>query len=114
MVAVSRAIGPKRALEMLFTGDPIDARTALEWGLVNRVVAAEALAPETARLARAAARGSAASKAIGKRAFYDTIDLDLQAAYAHACEVMASSSMREEAREAMRTFLERRRGRSSR
>lgn len=109
MVAVSRAIGPKRALEMLFTGDAIDARTALEWGLVNRVVAADALAAEAARLARAAGRGSVTSKAIGKHAYYDTIDLDLEAAYAHASEVMATSSMREEAREAMRVFLERRR-----
>jgi len=109
MVAVSRAIGRKRALEMLFTGDPIDAETALAWGLVNRIVPPEALAEETARLARAASRGSRASKAIGKRAYYDTIDLDLEAAYAHASEVMAESSMREEAREAMRAFLEKRR-----
>jgi enoyl-CoA hydratase/carnithine racemase len=109
MVAVSRALGPKRALELLFTGEPIDARTAAEWGLVNRVVAADKLADETARLARAAGRGSRTSKAIGKRAFYDTVDLDLGAAYAHASEVMAASSMRTEAREAMHAFLERRR-----
>ena len=109
MVAVSRAVGRKRALEMLFTGEPIDARTALAWGLVNRVVPAEELLSEAARLARAGSRGSTASKAIGKRAFYDTIDLDLEAAYGRACEVMAQSSMREEAREAMRSFLERRR-----
>jgi enoyl-CoA hydratase/carnithine racemase len=94
---------------MLFTGDPIDAPTALAWGLVNRVVPAEALAEETARLARASGRGSVASKAIGKKAYYDTIDLDVDAAYAHANEVMAASSMREEARDAMRAFLERRR-----
>jgi len=112
MVAVSRALGRKRALEMLFTGEPIDARTALEWGLVNRVVPAAALAEETARLARAAGRGSPASKAIGKRAFYDTIDLDCRAAYAHASEVMATSSMRPEARKAMETFLERRKDKS--
>jgi len=109
MVAVSRAVGPKRALEMLFTGDAIDARTALAWGLVNRVVPASELEAETARLARAASRGSTASKAIGKRAFYDTIDRDVAAAYEHACEVMAQSSMREEAREAMQRFLDRRR-----
>jgi enoyl-CoA hydratase/carnithine racemase len=109
MVEVSRAVGRKRALEMLFTGDPIDARTALEWGLVNRVVPFAVLADEAARLARSAARGSVESKAIGKRAFYDTIDLDLEAAYAHASEVMATSSMREEAREAMHAFLDRRR-----
>lgn len=113
MVAVSRAVGRKRALEMLFTGDPIDARTALDWGLVNRVVPAEALVAEAARLARAASRGSVASKAIGKRAFYDTIDLEIEAAYTHASEVMAQSSLREEAREAMRAFLERRRSGSA-
>jgi enoyl-CoA hydratase/carnithine racemase len=109
MVAVSRAIGHKRALELLFTGDAIDAPTALAWGLVNRVVAADALADETARLARGASRGSTASKAIGKEAYYATIDLDLEAAYAHATEVMAESSMRPEAREAMNAFLARRR-----
>jgi enoyl-CoA hydratase/carnithine racemase len=113
MVAVSRAIGHKRALELLFTGDPIDAQTALAWGLVNRVVPAESLATETVRLARAASRGSRESKAIGKRAYYDTIDLDVSGAYAHASEVMARSSMRDEAREAIRAFLERRRHPSS-
>ena len=70
----------------------------LAWGLVNRVVPAESLATETVRLARTASRGSRESKAIGKRAYYDTIDLDLSAAYAHASEVMATSSMRDEAR----------------
>ncbi len=108
MVAVSRAVGAKRALELLFTGDSIDARTALAWGLVNRVVPAADLEAETARLARAASRGSVASKAIGKRAFYDTIELDLEAAYEHASEVMATSSMRSEAREGMRSFLAKR------
>jgi enoyl-CoA hydratase/carnithine racemase len=107
MVAVSRAIGHKRALELLFTGDPIDAQTALAWGLVNRVVPAESLVEETARLARAASRGSRTSKAIGKRAYYDTIDLDLESAYVDASEIMAQSSMRDEAREGMRRFLER-------
>jgi enoyl-CoA hydratase/carnithine racemase len=108
MVALSRAIGPKRALEMLYTGEPIDARTALAWGLVNRVVPADSLAAETARLARAASRGSLASKAIGKLAYHETVDLDLESAYARASQIMAESSMRPEAREAMRAFLERR------
>jgi enoyl-CoA hydratase/carnithine racemase len=108
MVAVARAIGRKRALEMLFTGEPIDARTALAWGLVNRVVPAARLAAESEALARAASAGSPAAKAIGKRAFYDTIDLDLEAAYAHAVEVMAESALTPEAREMMRAFLEKR------
>ncbi|HZP43086.1 MAG TPA: enoyl-CoA hydratase-related protein, partial [Candidatus Binatia bacterium] len=108
MVAVARAIGRKRALEMLFTGDPIDAATALAWGLVNRVVPAARLVEETEAFARAASRGSTASKAAGKRAFYETIDLDVEAAYAAACEVMASSAVTEDAREMMRAFLEKR------
>jgi enoyl-CoA hydratase/carnithine racemase len=110
MVAVSRAVGAKRALEMLFTGEPIDAATALAWGLVNRVVPAARLVEETEALARAASRGSTASKALGKRAFYDTIGLDVEAAYARACEVMATSAMSEDGREAMRAFLEKRPG----
>ena len=110
MVAVVRAVGRKRALEMLLTGDPIDARTALAWGLVNRVVSQANLVAETEALARAASRGSLASKALGKRAFYDTIDLDVEAAYAHACEVMASSSMTADGREAIVAFLEKRPG----
>src|SRR5213080_1889157 len=74
MVAVAR----KRALEMLLTGDSIDARTALGWGLVNRVVPRERLEEETRALARAASRGSTASKALGKRAFYETVALDVE------------------------------------
>jgi enoyl-CoA hydratase/carnithine racemase len=108
MVAVARSMGPKRALEMLFTGDPIDARTALAWGLVNRVVPRERLDEETHALARAASRGSTASKALGKRAFYATADLDVEAAYAHAVEVMAASALTEDGREMMRSFLEKR------
>jgi enoyl-CoA hydratase/carnithine racemase len=110
MVAVARAVGPKRALEMLFTGDPIDARTALAWGLVNRVVPPDRLVAETDALARAASRGSVASKALGKRAFWDTLDLDVEAAYAHACEVMASSAVTDDGREAIVSFLEKRPG----
>jgi enoyl-CoA hydratase/carnithine racemase len=110
MVAVARAIGRKRALEMLFTGDSIDARTALAWGLVNRIVPAARLDEETETLARAASRGSVTAKGTGKRAFYDTIDLDLEAAYAAACEVMATSALTPDGREAMQAFLEKRPG----
>ena len=110
MVAVARAVGRKRALELLFTGDPIDARTALAWGLVNRVVPPDRLGEETEALARAASRGGVASKGIGKRAFYDTIGRDTEAAYAHACEVMATAAVSEDGREAMRAFLEKRAG----
>ena len=108
MVAVSRAVGHKRALELLFTGDPIDAATALAWGLVNRVVPAAELRAATETLARAASRGSVASKATGKRAFYDTVDLDVAGAYALASEVMATSALTDDGREMMRAFLEKR------
>jgi enoyl-CoA hydratase/carnithine racemase len=108
MVAVVRAIGARRAAEMLLTGEPIDAQTALAWGLVNRVVPATDLASATEVLARSASQGSLAAKAVGKRAFWDTVDLDIDAAYAHAVEVMAASALTDDAREMMRAFMEKR------
>ena len=108
MVAVSRAIGRKRALEMLFTGEAIDARTAGEWGLVNRVVPADRLREETEKLARAASRGSTASKAAGKQAFYAQIDLDQAHAYTYASEVMSMTAVAPDGREAIASFFEKR------
>jgi len=108
MVAIARSVGRKRALEMAFTGDSIDARTALAWGLVNRVVPREQLDEETERLALAASRGSRASKALGKQILYDTLELDVDAAYERAVEAMASSALSDDGREAMRSFLEKR------
>lgn len=109
-VAVSRAVGRKRALELLLTGEPIDARTAADWGLVNRVVPGERLAEETESLARAASRGSTVSKGIGKQAFYAQIDMDQRHAYAYASEVMAMTALSEDGREAFRSFIEKRPG----
>lgn len=109
MVALSRNIGRKRALEMLLTGDTIDARTAYEWGLVNRVVAPEHLEEEAQRLLEAATRGSWISKGLGKQAFYAHIDLPQHQAYNHAIEVMAATSQLSDAQEGMRAFLEKRR-----
>ena len=108
MVAVSRAIGRKQALEMLMTGDPIDAKTAADWGLVNKVVPAERLDEETRSLLERATRGSVLSKGMGKQAFYAQIDLDQPKAYAYAVEVMAASALTEDAQEGMRAFLEKR------
>ena len=108
MVAVSRAIGRKRAIEMLMTGDPIDAKTAADWGLVNKVVPAERLDEETRSLLERATRGSVLSKGMGKQAFYAQIDLDQPKAYAYAVEVMAASAITEDAQEGMRAFLEKR------
>jgi enoyl-CoA hydratase/carnithine racemase len=113
MVPVQRAIGRKRALEMLLTGNEIDAATAAEWGLVNRVVPAAALVAETEALARAASRGSAYSKGVGKQSFYAQIDLDQAHAYAYASEVMAMMALTQDGREAMAAFVEKRKARFS-
>ena len=107
-VALARAVGRKHALEMLLTGDPIDAPTALALGLVNRVVPDDRVAEETRALLARATRGSAGSKAIGKQAFHRQIDLDVPAAYAYASEVMAAASQTEDAREGVRAFREKR------
>src|ERR1700758_168209 len=111
MVAIARNVGRKRAAEMALTGDVIDARTALDWGLVNRVVPAEQLDSATADLLERATRGSAASKGIGKQALYAQIDLDQPKAYAYAVEVMAATSQLPDAQEGMRAFLEKRKPR---
>lgn len=108
-VAVGRAVGRKHALEMLLTGDPIDASTALAWGLVNQVVPDGEVAAATEELLDRATRGSALSKGIGKQAFYRQMDLGLADAYAYATEVMASSSQTADAQENMAAFVEKRR-----
>jgi enoyl-CoA hydratase/carnithine racemase len=108
MVAIARNIGRKRAAEMALSGDVIEARTALEWGLVNRVVPAEQLNSATADLLERVTRGSAQSKGIGKQALYAQIDLDQPKAYAYAVEVMAATSQLPDAREGMHAFLEKR------
>jgi enoyl-CoA hydratase/carnithine racemase len=108
MVALTRAIGRKRALEMLMTGTPIDARTAMEWGLVNRVVPAERLREESYDLATQIAEASPLTVSIGKQAFYTQIDLDQPKAYSYAKEVMSMNAMAEDAQEGMGAFLEKR------
>jgi enoyl-CoA hydratase/carnithine racemase len=108
MVALSRAIGRKRALEMLLTGDLIDARTAADWGLVNRVVAADQLRAETLRMAAQIAQASPLTVAIGKQAFYAQIDLEQSKAYAYTKEVMAMNNMAADAQEGIAAFLEKR------
>jgi enoyl-CoA hydratase/carnithine racemase len=108
MVAVARNVGRKRAMEMALSGDVIDARTALDWGLVNRVVPAAQLDTAVQDLLDRVTRGSAQSKGIGKQALYAQIDLDQPKAYAYAVEVMAATSQLPDAREGMRAFLEKR------
>jgi len=105
MVALTRAIGRKRALEMLLTGEMVDARTAAEWGLVNSVVAAGELSAATRALAMKVAEASSLVVAIGKQAFYTQIDLDQEKAYAYAKEVMSLNAMAADAQEGIGAFL---------
>lgn len=105
MVALSRAIGRKRALEMLMTGRMVDANTAAEWGLVNRVVGADELRTETLALAHEIAAASPLTVRIGKQAYYTQIDLDQSKAYAYAKEVMTMNSMADDAQEGISAFL---------
>jgi enoyl-CoA hydratase/carnithine racemase len=111
IVAVARNVGRKHAAELALSGDTIDAATALNWGLVNRVVPAAQLDSATHDLLDRVTRGSAESKGIGKQAFYAQIDLDQPKAYAYAIEVMAATSQTPDAREGMRSFLGKRKPR---
>jgi enoyl-CoA hydratase/carnithine racemase len=108
MVALSRAVGRKRAMEMLLSGNPIDARTAAEWGLVNRVVRDADLVAETRKLAVQIVEASSLTVAIGKQAFYAQIDLDQQKAYDYTKEVMSLNAMAADAQEGIGAFLEKR------
>jgi enoyl-CoA hydratase/carnithine racemase len=108
MVALTRAIGRKRAMEMLLTGAAIDAPTAADWGLINRVVPNGDLDAEVRRLAERIADASDLTVALGKQAFYAQIDLDQPKAYAYAKEVMSMNALAADAQEGMGAFLEKR------
>lgn len=108
MVALSRTIGRKRALQMLLTGEKISAATAAEWGLVNVVVPADALTRETRELAQKVGAASMLTLGLGKQAFYAQIDLDQPKAYAYAKEVMSMNSLATDAQEGMSAFLAKR------
>ncbi|MEU5881547.1 enoyl-CoA hydratase-related protein [Spirillospora sp. NPDC047279] len=109
MVAISHNVGRKRAVEMALTGDVVDARTAYEWGMVNRVVPAAGLEKATRELLDRATQGSPRSKALGKQAMYAMLDRTEADAYTYAIEVMAAASQTPEAQEGMASFLEKRR-----
>lgn len=108
LVAVARNIGRKRALEMALTGDAIDATTAADWGLVNRVVPDDDLDAAVADLVGRATRGSALSKGLGKQGFYAQVDMDQGKAYDYASELMSSAAMIDDAQEGFSAFLEKR------
>jgi len=108
MVPLSRAIGRKRALEMLLTGEMIPAETALEWGLVNRVVPPEELDAAVAELVEKIARSSPLTVGIGKEAFYAQVELDEHRAYDLTRSVMAKNALAGDAQEGICAFLEKR------
>jgi enoyl-CoA hydratase/carnithine racemase len=108
MVPLSRAIGRKRALEMLLTGQPIAASTALDWGLVNRVVPTEALEHEVGAIVDAIVGSSPLTVGLGKEAFYAQIELDEHRAYDLTKTVMAMNARADDAQEGMCAFLEKR------
>jgi enoyl-CoA hydratase/carnithine racemase len=108
MVPVSRAVGRKRAMQMLLTGEPIDAATALDWGLVNRVVPAEELEGAALELVEAITRSSPYTVATGKRAFYAQVDRPEHDAYEHCEVVMTQNALAGDAQEGMSAFLQKR------
>jgi enoyl-CoA hydratase/carnithine racemase len=105
MVALTRAIGRKRALQMLMTGEMVPAATAAEWGLINDAVPAAELGAATRRLAAKVAEASPLVVSLGKQAFYTQIDLDQPKAYAYAKEVMSMNALAADAQEGIGAFL---------
>jgi enoyl-CoA hydratase/carnithine racemase len=108
MVALTRAVGRKAAMEMLLTGDLVDAATAKSLGLVNRVVQPAELGPATLALARQIAAKSALTVAIGKEAFYVQAELGLAEAYRYAAEAMTRNMLARDAAEGIDAFLAKR------
>ncbi len=108
MVALTRAVGRKHAMEMLLTGQSINARTAAEWGLVNRVVPDADLLNETNKLAKQIVEASPLIVGIGKQAFYNQIDLPQPKAYEYTKEVMSQNATTKDAQEGITAFLKKR------
>jgi len=107
-VAVGRNLLRKRAMEMLLTGDLVDARKALEWGLVNRVVPAAELEAQTRKLALQICEKPPETVAAGKRAFYKQMDLGVDKAYELASKAISSSFASDEGRAGMDAFIDKR------
>jgi enoyl-CoA hydratase/carnithine racemase len=108
MVPVSRAVGRKRAMQLLLTGEPIDAATALDWGLLNRVVPAAQLESAVLELVEAITRSSSHTVATGKQAFYAQVDRAEHDAYEHCTGVMTDNALGGDAQEGMTAFLQKR------
>lgn len=108
MVAVTRAIGRKRAMQMLLTGESIDAHTAADWGLINTVAEPDELDAQVRALAGTVATSSPLTLEIGKQAFYRQIDLPQHEAYELMGETMATNAITCDAQEGMSAFLDKR------
>jgi enoyl-CoA hydratase/carnithine racemase len=108
MVPLTRAIGPKRAMQMLLTGDLIDAATAVAWGLINAAVPADQLDKTVAELAEHIAEASPMVLALGKRTFYEQVGMPQADAYALASQVMTENAATADAREGIGAFLDKR------
>ena len=108
MVALSRAVPRKQAMEMLLTGDMVAAEEAVRLGLINRAVAGAALEEETLALARKIASKSPLTLKIGKEAFYRQIEYGLVKAYAYASQVMTTNMLARDAEEGIDAFIEKR------
>jgi len=108
MVPVSRAVGQKRAMQMLLTGEPIDAATAVDWGLINASVPAEELDDAVADMAEKILRYSKNTVALGKCTYYAQAEIPEDAAYEIATPVMAVNAADVDAQEGMGAFLEKR------
>lgn len=108
MVALSRNVARKKAMEMLLLGEALNAKDAADWGLVNRVVPAGKVETSALDTARAIAAKSKVVVAIGKRAFYEQLEKPLSAAYGYASEVMVENMLRRDAQEGISAFVEKR------
>ena len=108
MVPLTRAIGPKRAMQMLLTGDLIDAATAIEWGLINDAVPADRLDATVEALAERIAEASPMVLALGKRTFYEQVGMPQADAYTIAAKVMTENAATDDAHEGIQAFLEKR------
>jgi enoyl-CoA hydratase/carnithine racemase len=108
MVALSRNVGRKAAMQMLLTGELIDAVSAIRFGLINDVAPAAELGTRTAALAEKIAAKSPLTLAIGKEAFYRQAELPLAEAYAFAAEVMVTNLSRRDAQEGIGAFIDKR------
>lgn len=108
MVALSRNVSRKQAMEMLLTGETIDASTAREFGLVNRVVPEEYLNPIVRKYAQAIAEKSTLTVKTGKEAFYRQAEMELSEAYAYTAQVMVENMLARDAEEGINAFIEKR------